>query len=62
MPTFTFSGYRDDQTTVTAATEQEARHLAMLDRWGPPRTAEDRRIYGSHYSGLGLTLVSRSQD
>lgn len=37
---------------VTAATEAEARHKAMVERWGPPTG-----IYGPTYRGVGLEIV-----
>lgn len=55
---FEFSGVAGDRSVI-ATTEVEARHLAMVDRWGKPTG-----IYGNslgQYSGNGLHLLSRVQ-
>lgn len=38
--------------TVEAPTEERARHLAMVKRWGPPRGN-----YEAPYKALGLDLI-----
>lgn len=40
--------------SVKAYDEREARHLAMVKRWGPPSG-----IYGQLYAGIGLEIVSQ---
>lgn len=52
---WTFKGirYHDDPRIVYARTEEDARHLAMIARWGAPTG-----IYAPRYAGVGLTLVS----
>lgn len=42
------------ERVVKAYDEAEARHLAMVKRWGPPTG-----IYGQRYMGLGLDVVSQ---
>lgn len=58
MQSFTFTGSKGGYTTVQADTETEARHLAMVERWGPINHFDP--IYGhlGQYSGYGLTLVN----
>jgi hypothetical protein len=62
MTTFTFSGPGDGlvggPTTVQADDETEARHLAMVKRWGPPsgKPAQDADERGRYYSA-GLDLI-----
>jgi hypothetical protein len=60
MAKFTFSGPSNKGlTTVTANTESEARHLAMVERWGHPngRPAKDTDASG-RYLSAGLHLES----
>lgn len=56
MQSYTFSGPKAEYTTVTATDEYQARHLAMVARWGPPVG-----VYKHPYAGYGLTLVSVEQ-
>jgi hypothetical protein len=58
MPKFTFKGAGGERT-VTAPNEAEARHLAMVERWGPPngRPALDTGPDG-RYLSVGLDLAS----
>jgi hypothetical protein len=58
MPKFTFKGAGGERT-VTAKTEAEARHKAMVERWGPPngRPAKDTSPDG-RYLSVGLDLFS----
>ncbi len=62
LRSFTFTGPADamcgGQTTVQARTELEARHLAMVARWGRPngRPAADTGPDG-RYLSAGLSLV-----
>ena len=54
---YTFKGLKPTEniTTVEAKNEKEARHLAMVKRWGPlPDTILGIRGF---YQGLGLYLV-----
>jgi len=53
--TYTFRGPGGERT-VEAKTEAEARHLAMLVRWGPPDG-----IYASPYEGKGLDLIFKKK-
>lgn len=59
MSTYRFRGLRhgDNIVTVEAASEEDARHLAMCERWGPPHG-----MYGTRYAGLGLILISVQLD
>lgn len=52
---FVFRGlrYDDGERVVWAHNEEEARHLAMCARWGPPTG-----IYAPRYRGVGLILLS----
>ena len=61
MQSYTFTGPKGGYTTVQADTETEARHLAMVERWGPISIWD--KIWGGQgapdqYSGYGLSLVS----
>lgn len=40
------------ERTVTAYDEKEARHKAMVERWGYPTG-----IYGQVYHGIGLDVI-----
>lgn len=57
--TYSFRHVDGTVSTVKASNEDDARHLAMVLRWGP---APDVRIgvNGSRYRGQGLDLVSVS--
>lgn len=63
MSKYTFSGPADQlvdgPTTVESSTEGEARHLAMVARWGKPngRPAKDTGADG-RYLSAGLSLDS----
>ena len=62
MPLYTFSGpgdtYLRGRTTVEANSEAEARHLAMVARWGKPNNspAKDTGADGQYLSA-GLDLI-----
>lgn len=49
--TYTVSGVSGSRI-IQAKNENEARHLAMLQKWGPPTG-----IYSDPYKGLGLTVT-----
>jgi len=69
MSTYTFIGPSGKATTVVATSEREARHLAMLARWGAaspltlpePGTTPKRytTIGRDGYCGLGLELFAK---
>ena len=66
MPKYTFSGPKGVKTTVQASNEYEARHLAMVERWGPPyvigkwpQTDKNGKYYST---GLHLDLVEEDAD
>jgi hypothetical protein len=54
---YEFKGINADRFSVEADNEQEARHKAMLDRWGPPTG-----IYSHPYKGRGLEWVNAPKD
>lgn len=51
MQEYKFSGPGGSRVVV-ASNESEARHLAMVQRWGPPSG-----MYGRRYEGRGLILL-----
>lgn len=55
---YTFRGFKptDNETTVEAANEIQARHLAMVKRWGPP--PDIKLGIKGYYQGSGLDLVN----
>lgn len=55
MNVYTFCGLDGRVVSVRAASEHDARHQAMVDRWGPPVG-----IYAPRYHGAGLKLVGVS--
>lgn len=69
MRKYTFSGAgnaRSDgrgPTTVIADNEAEARHLAMVERWGHPngQPAQDVDSRTGRYLSHGLSLVSTAE-
>jgi hypothetical protein len=60
--TYTFGGPSQKISYVKAHNKEDARHMAMVQRWGPP----DGVIYGvrncdgklTSYKGLGLVLIN----
>ena len=55
IQSFQFRCLNGDLVTVTARDESQARHFAMVERWGPPDG-----IYGGWYYGKGLSLVEQA--
>jgi hypothetical protein len=59
---YTFTGFQGGETTVMAFSEAEARHLAMVERWGPPTGIwgstwnPPKGVENPHYKGEGLSL------
>lgn len=61
MPTYTFKGAKPETTVVFASDEKEARHLAMVARWGDkPDPNVGTLVVLDRYSGYGLDLVKVS--
>lgn len=54
---WTSNGVKDEETTVEAKTEAEARNKAMIARWGP--SGRDAVVPHSPYAGYGLWLVKK---
>ena len=49
---WTFRSNKGEAVTVSAASERDARHTAMVELWGPPTSP-----YGPLYYGAGLSLL-----
>ncbi len=63
MKSYTFTGPKGcTPTTVLARNEAEARHLAMVKRWGPPGLSGDKIVPDMIYKGEGLDLVRVKND
>ena len=63
MKEYTFTGPKGcEPTTVSARSEAEARHKAMVKRWGPFRPNDPvMSKFAKGYQGLGLDLTSVSE-